>query len=110
MFDFSEVPQWYCTGTCNPVGDESLGPNCQQADADLYCALLTGDPSAVATSWEQGAVIRAPGFCCLGLDESTIDLGPIPKYDIDALCYQDSNMQANHMFGFAILGSEVTCE
>jgi len=103
------VPQWFCTGTCNPVGKD-LGPNCQQADADLYCALLTGDPEATASAWKQGTVIEAGGFCCLDQDESTIDLGPQPLYDIEALCYQESNMQANHMFGYAILKSEVTCE
>jgi len=104
------VPQWYCTGTCSPVGEEIGVQSCDQADADLYCQLLKGDPGASASEWKQSSVLAEPGFCCLDLDRKTIDLGPFPDFGIDALCYQDTDMLDNHGLGYAILREEITCD
>ena len=108
--DFSSVSQWYCTGTCSPLGAEVGALNCDVEDADLFCQLLTGDPASAAVSWAQSAVIAAPGFCCLGLDELQVDLGPIPDLGIEALCYQETPLTENaHEFGYALLASEIEC-
>ncbi|MCA9183271.1 MAG: hypothetical protein KDA51_17540, partial [Planctomycetales bacterium] len=108
--DFSQVPQFYCTGDCSPIGGKIGALNCDQEDADLFCQLITGNAAAIATAWEQSIVIAEPGFCCLGIDDSAIDLGPQPDFGIPALCYQPSDMTQNHEFGYAILAEEIICE
>ena len=50
---FADVPQWYCTGACSPVGEMVGFLNCDQSDADLFCQPLTGDPASTATEWQQ---------------------------------------------------------
>lgn len=107
-FDFSEVPQWYCSGGCSPLGEPVGGMSCDQPDADLFCALLTGNPDAKAEKWAVNAVIDAPGFCCLDLFPE-LSLGPLADYGVDELCYMGESMIGTHANGSAILAEDITC-
>lgn len=107
-FDFSAVPQWYCSGGCSPVGDAVGGMSCDQPDADLFCALLTGNPDATAEKWSVNAVIDAPGFCCLDLFPE-LSLGALAEYGVDDLCYMGVSMIDTHANGSAILAEDITC-
>jgi len=59
-FDFSQAPQLYCSGSCSIAGP----PGCDQADADMLCKLKTGNPNSVASSFDIGLPLDAPGFAC----------------------------------------------
>jgi len=108
-YDFSEVPQWYCNGKCSPLGDPVGPQGCDQADADLYCQLLTNDPEATSSEWEAAAVIDAPGFCCL-LEFPELGLGPLPAFGVSDLCYKSSTLDDEvHTNGYALHLGDVTC-
>ena len=107
-FDFSEVPQWYCSGGCSPLGEAVGGMSCDQPDADLFCALLTGNPDAKAETWGVNAVIDAPGFCCLDLFPE-LSLGPLADYGVDELCYMGESMIGTHANGSALIAEDITC-
>lgn len=59
-YDFSEVPQMFCQGSCSWAGPSG----CDQADADLFCRLRTGNPNASATSFTLAAPTDDGGFPC----------------------------------------------
>ena len=110
-YDFSGAPQWYCTGMCSPVDDGApVGlPGCDDDDATLFCRFLTGNPDAVAASWEQAAALPTAGFCCPTVP-GTESLGPFPAFGVTSICYTGDDLAATHGPGFVILASEVTCE
>ena len=57
-WDFSSINQLYCNGTWSWAG-----PNgCDQAAADIFCKLLTDNPSSTATSWTDVTALDEPGF------------------------------------------------
>ena len=93
-YDFSEVPQWFCGGTCTPIGGAVGGDYCDHPDADMFCKLRTGDPRATAGVWWMQTVTQPEaGFCCLDLVPE-FGLGPIPLHDLEDLCYAPGDMSA----------------
>jgi len=60
-FDFSGVTQLYCHGNCSWAGD---APGCDQADADAFCRLRTGNPLSTASDFAVEAPRAEPGFAC----------------------------------------------
>jgi hypothetical protein len=60
-YDFSGITQLYCTGACGAWGG---GNGCQQADADAFCKLKTGNPAATAAAITPTATMAAAGICC----------------------------------------------
>src|SRR5690606_35252032 len=61
LFDFSKIEQIYCHEACSWGGP----PGCDQADADILCKLITGNPNGKA-DWHALAdfPIPLPGFSC----------------------------------------------
>lgn len=59
-WDFSGVTQFYCNGTCSFVG----GDGCDQADADVFCKLITDNPASTATNFTVEIALDEPGFAC----------------------------------------------
>ena len=110
-FDFSQVPQWYCTGLCTPVGETLGGTTCDQPDADMFCKLRTGNPSAIAgVWWETSVTLDAAGFCCL--DEAPeLSLGPISLHGLDDLCYASEHMNTlpGHATANVIVAEGLDC-
>jgi hypothetical protein len=95
-WDFSDVEQLYCNGTCSWAGE----PGCDQADADILCKLITDDPSAVAVEWMSTSALDAPGFPCTPLGFGTnIDVDRGINVDVS---YQDSSILQNHGSGQVI--------
>jgi cysteine-rich repeat protein len=61
-YDFSRITQLFCAGTCGAWGG---GNGCQQADADAFCKLKTGNPRSTASTFSSsGFATDAPGICC----------------------------------------------
>jgi cysteine-rich repeat protein len=77
-FDFSGINQLFCAGTCGTWGG---GNGCQQADADAFCKLKTGDPISVATSFTVGNATATPGICCPSVDPATTGCTPLGTFD-----------------------------
>ncbi|MCA9713067.1 MAG: hypothetical protein KC468_00055, partial [Myxococcales bacterium] len=111
-FDFSDVKQLYCFGSCSWVW-----PNgCDQGDADLFCRLLTGNPDSVATSYDVVEALDTSGLACADSDvliydpmfppkpgdpaeEARIDLGgPLEAYgvDLEQIFYIELSVAATH--------------
>jgi len=96
LFDFSSIGQLYCLGTCTWAG----GDSCDQADADIYCKLVTGDSTSVANSYAVVTPLDAPGFPCPGYGTS---LGALPAFGVNVnVWYQDSSILANHGPGLVV--------
>jgi hypothetical protein len=60
-YDFSNISQWYCNGTCGNWGGID---DCDQADADVFCQLKMDNPRSRATQWGTARAAAAPGVCC----------------------------------------------
>jgi hypothetical protein len=103
LYHFENVPQLYCGGTCSWAG-----PNdCDQADADVFCQLRTGNPSSTALSFNVVLALDLPGFPCTYLGDV---LGPLPGRGITfEVQYQDTSILANHGYGDVIEGSTLVC-
>lgn len=96
LFDFSAIGQLYCNGTCTWAGADS----CDQADADIYCKLVTGDSTSVANSFAVVTALDAPGFACPGYG---VNLGALPAYGVNvSVWYQDTSIAANHGAGSVV--------
>ena len=97
-WDFGEIEQLYCLGTCSWAG-----PNdCDQEDADVFCRLKTGDPNARAVTYQTSVPLPVAGFACT-LDGYGKVLGPIPEYGVDRdVHYQDTSLLENHGQGQVI--------
>jgi hypothetical protein len=65
-YDFSQVQQLYCGGTCGVAWNGLKG--CQAGDADALCRLVTGNPLARAKDggWAVQAAWYGSGVCCPG--------------------------------------------
>jgi len=101
LYDFSIIPQLYCNGSCTWAGLDS----CDQADADIYCQLITGDSGSTALAFDIGIALDEPGFSCPSIGEN---LGPLPGFGVDVdVWYQDTSILANHGGGSVILNA--TC-
>ena len=107
-YDFSEVPQYYCS--CSAISPPLPGKACDQLDADMYCALLTGNPDAKAEAfWNLVPVLDAPGFCCFTFTPE-LSLGAFPEFGIDELCYSAESMTETHPeFGSVLTRDDIKC-
>lgn len=64
-YDFSAIRQLSCDSACGTTWNGIF--DCQQADADVLCKLITGNPASTvvnASSYTIEAVLAAPGICC----------------------------------------------
>jgi hypothetical protein len=100
-FDFSAVPQLYCNGSCSWAG----ASGCDQADADIYCKLITGSTTSTASSFTLGTAQGVPGFSCPSYGTN---MGTMPEYNVNvSVWYQGTSILANHGGGQII--SSATC-
>jgi cysteine-rich repeat protein len=103
LFDFSGINQLYCNGTCTWAG----GDSCDQADADIYCKLITGDPDSVATDFDIVVALDEPGFSCPNF--AGVNLGPLPEFGVDVdVWFQDSSILLNHGAGSVVTNASCT--
>ena len=87
-WDFSEVEQLYCNGGCSWAGDLS----CDDADADIFCKLRTGNPLSEASSYTVETALSAPGFPCpSGYTDVYTDRGVT-----ETVYYTDLDILATH--------------
>ena len=101
-FDFSQVPQLYCNGSCSWAGSQ----DCDQADADIYCKLLKGSSTSTATSFTKTTALGVPGFSCPGYGTN---LGTMPEYGVNvSVWYQGTSILANHGAGSVITSAVCT--
>lgn len=108
-WDFSKVAQLYCNGTCTWGG----GQGCDQADADIFCKLKTGNPNATAKSFTTTTALAVGGFSCQAIGNYGTPLGPIPEYGVNIMTnggvrYQATSILANHGAGAVI--DSVVCQ
>ncbi|MGB1278134.1 MAG: DUF4215 domain-containing protein, partial [Nannocystaceae bacterium] len=102
--DFTNVNQLFCRGFC--TWDAEFG--CQQADADIFCRLLTQNPNSEATDYDTANTLAEPGFACSDANNNTIkdmqgldprvNLGPLPEYGVNhnPLFYQSGSLKETH--------------
>lgn len=102
-WDFSAVPQFYCNGACSWAG----ASDCDQADADIFCKLRTGNPRSTATSWSRATALPVPGFPCTPLGYST-RVNIVGRGVTVPVSYQDSSILANHGPGNVIVNPVCT--
>jgi hypothetical protein len=101
-WNFSQVPQLYCNGSCSWGG----GSGCDQADADIYCQLVKGNPNAKATSFQVVTALGVGGFSCPSIGTN---LGPISEYGVNVnVWYQSTSILQNHGAGSVV--ANVTCQ
>ena len=107
-YDLSKVPQLYCNGSWSWAGPTG----CDQADADIFCQLRTGNPAAIASSFTTGIATAEPGFPGTGA------LSPATAFTADLtgrlntplgfdIRYQNTSILADHGQGTVI--NSVTC-
>jgi hypothetical protein len=101
---FENVPQLYCNGSCSWAG----GSGCDQADADIFCKLRTGNPNSTATTYDTATALPLPGFSCAPKSFGT-HIGTLPLRGVFVnVAYQDSSILANHGPGIVIVNPECT--
>lgn len=96
LYDFSQVSQMYCRSGCSWAGPSG----CDQADADVFCRLKTGNPLSTADSFQLGIPTDQGGFPCANPDvavelngvDPRIALGPLPEYGINTNVYYQTNI------------------
>lgn len=103
---FDSAVQFYCLGVCRvsepPVGDN----DCDQADADLFCQLVTGQSDSVAVAWEESSIIDGPGFCCAGMG-----WGEMVPFGDFSVCWEPDNLLPEHGEGGVVIHREtLECE
>lgn len=102
-FDFSQVPQLYCNGSCSWGG----ATDCDQADADIYCKLITGSSTSTASSFSVVTAKAVGGFPCPNGSYGS-NLGTMPEYGVNVnVWYQGTSILGNHGPG-NVIGS-ATC-
>lgn len=102
-FDFSQVTQLYCNGSCSWGG----GSGCDQADADIFCKLKMGSATSTATAFTTATALAVGGFSCPSGSYGT-NLGTMPEYGVSVpVWYQGTSILANHGSGTVI--NSVTC-
>ena len=100
-FNFSQVPQLYCNGSCSWAGAQG----CDQADADIYCKLITGSATSTASSFGTATALPVGGFPC---PSYPTNLGPMPEYGVSVnVWYQGASILGNHGPGTVI--NKATC-
>ncbi len=102
LFDFAQVPQLYCNGSCSWAGPQG----CDQADADIFCKLLKGSSTSTATSFQIVTALAVGGFSC---PTYGTNLGPMPAYGVSVnVWYQGTSILANHGAGQVITNAVCT--
>jgi hypothetical protein len=104
-FDFSNVVQLFCNGTCSWGGASS----CDLADATVLCRLKTGNPNAFATSFQVRTATAEAGFSCApsGLGQ------PVPRMAARTgglpfpVRYEDGSLLGTHGAGLVV--ANVVC-
>jgi hypothetical protein len=103
LYDFSQVTQLYCNGTCTWAG----GQGCDQADANIFCKLKTGNPNSVSTGWTNAVAQPTFGFPCQ--PNYGVAIGPLPEYGVNlSVRYQSTSILQNHGAGSIILNPTCT--
>lgn len=101
-WQMANVPQLYCNGGCTWAGDS----DCDQADADIFCKLRTGNPLSTATSFALTTALAQPGFSCPFIGT---EIGPLLLRGVNqSVRYQDSSILANHGPGTVIINPVCT--
>ena len=96
-WDFSAVQQLYCNGSCTWAG----GSGCDQADADIFCKLKTGNPSSTAITWTNTTALAAPGFPCMPHGYGSA-INVVARGVSVSVRYQDASILGNHGAGAVI--------
>lgn len=97
-YDFSTVSQMSCNQTCSWGGPAG----CDQADADVFCKLRTGNSQAVAKSFSLALPTDLGGFPCSdpGVffpEDLRINLGPLPEFGVNKdVRYQPTKIKSTH--------------
>lgn len=112
LFDFSTVPQMSCSMTCSWGG-----PNgCDQADADVFCKLRTGNSQAKATSFKTAPPTDKGGFPCsdskvvLGDPDPRKLLGLLTEFGVlKPVYYQETKILSTHGVAPVLQASLLVC-
>lgn len=94
-WDFSDVDQLYCNGTCTWAG----GSGCDQSDADILCQLITDNPLSTATSWTATTALATSGFSCPGYG-GTVNVSG--RGVSRSVWYYDSSILSTHGAGAVV--------
>lgn len=114
LFNFSQVTQMSCDKTCT-WGDV---PGCGKDDADIFCKLLTGKATAVASNWALIPPTDLGGFPCANqnvfIDLNGSDprkwLGALPQFGVTInVGWQESMIKATHGNALVLSSSSVNC-
>jgi cysteine-rich repeat protein len=110
-YDFSAVPQMSCNLSCSWGG----AAGCDQADADIFCKLRTGNKLSKATKFSLGAPTDLGGFPCSdpGVffpEDLRINLGPLPEFGVSKdVRYQPTKIKSTHGLVNVITATGLTC-
>ncbi len=112
LFDFSAVPQMSCAMTCSWAGPAG----CDQADADVFCKLRTGNPQSKATSFKTAAPTDKGGFPCsdpkVVLDDPDPRklLGLLAEFGVNKpVYYQETKIASTHGVAPVLVASMLVC-
>ena len=111
LYDFSSVPQMSCAMTCSWAGPAG----CDQADADVFCKLRTGNPQAKATSFKTAAPTDKAGFPCS--DSKVVfdpdlrkKLGILTEFGVNKeVYYQESKIANTHGVNHVLQAAFLVC-
>jgi hypothetical protein len=102
--DFSNARQLYCNGGCSWAG----GDGCDQADADVFCKLKTGNPRAYAASFAKRTALAEGGFACPMPGTSYgRSLGARSDFGVPDVRFQETSILENHGPGDVV--TDVVC-
>ncbi len=111
-YDFSTVPQMSCNLSCSWGGANG----CDQADADIFCKLRTGNPQAKASKWGLALPTDLGGFACSDPkvffpDDMRTNLGQLPEFGVSKdVWYQPTKIKSTHgSMVNVIQASSLTC-
>ena len=114
LYDFSAVPQMSCNKTCTWGGTQGCG----QDDADAFCKLRTGNPTAKATSYTTAPPTDLGGFPCSDLKvyielngmDPRLKLGLLPEFNVSkAVLYQPTKIKSTHGDSPVIQATSLVC-
>jgi hypothetical protein len=107
-YDFSGINQLSCAGTCGAWGG---GDGCQQADADAFCKLKTGNPNSTASNFVVGLATATPGICCPTVDPYVTGCVPLGSFAnrgvTQPVSVHDTSLSSTHGRGAVI--TDVVC-
>ncbi len=96
-WDFSDVEQLYCNGSCTWSG----GSGCDQTEADILCKLKTDNPASVATAWTHTTALAQEGFPCMPLGYGTT-VNVNGRGVSTRVTWQDASILGNHGPGWVV--------